>query len=202
MTEIIPISDEQAKLLQEAIKALDGFGGFLRETLGTLPSDIVGMLGGDYLRVRRAENISKMIGKAKRRLEASGIEHPDAPPRLAIPIMQEAANESRDELLDVWAALLAAAADPAKAKFFRARFIQIASRLDPMDALVLKQAATLGEGELIYRDDPGDLITETGITNDQARVSFLNLLALDLMQTEGHSVLVSPLGREFLRAVE
>lgn len=48
---LIPISDEQAKLGQEALKTLQGLGGFLKETFGTLPQDIVGLLGGDYLKV-------------------------------------------------------------------------------------------------------------------------------------------------------
>jgi hypothetical protein len=52
--DVIPISDEQAKAIQEALKALQGVGGFLKKTFGTLPQDIVGLLGGDYLKVRRA----------------------------------------------------------------------------------------------------------------------------------------------------
>jgi len=43
---LIPPSDEQAKAIQEAIKALRGLGEFLEKTLGTVPEDIVGLLGG------------------------------------------------------------------------------------------------------------------------------------------------------------
>ncbi len=54
---IIPISDEQAKAIQEAIKALQGVGGFLKQILGTVPEDLVGYFGGDcapsQLRSRR-----------------------------------------------------------------------------------------------------------------------------------------------------
>jgi len=110
--EIIPVSDEQAKAIQEALKALQGLGGFMKETFGTVPQDIVGLLGGDYLKVRRAENLYRMIEKAKKKLEDAHVNQPDAPPSLAIPIMIAAADESRDELLDLWAALLAAALIP------------------------------------------------------------------------------------------
>jgi hypothetical protein len=48
---LIPISDEQARAIQEALKTLQGFGGFLRETFGTVPEDLVGVLGGDWLKV-------------------------------------------------------------------------------------------------------------------------------------------------------
>jgi hypothetical protein len=37
---IIPISDEQAKALQEALKTLQGFAGFLKETFGTVPAPL------------------------------------------------------------------------------------------------------------------------------------------------------------------
>jgi len=47
-TSLIPISDDQAKAIQEALKTLQGFGGFLRETFGTVPQDLVGLLGGDW----------------------------------------------------------------------------------------------------------------------------------------------------------
>jgi hypothetical protein len=49
---LVPISDEQAKAIQEALKTLQRTGGFLKETLGTVPQDLVGYLGGDWLRVR------------------------------------------------------------------------------------------------------------------------------------------------------
>jgi hypothetical protein len=43
----------------EALKTLQGFGGFLRETFGTVPQDVVGLLGGDWLKDRRAENLAR-----------------------------------------------------------------------------------------------------------------------------------------------
>jgi hypothetical protein len=69
---LIPISDEQAKAIQEALKALQGVGGFLKETLGTVPQDLVGYLGRDWLGVRRAENLSRILEKARERLKARG----------------------------------------------------------------------------------------------------------------------------------
>src|SRR3954470_9613782 len=99
MTEnnLVPISDEQAKAIQEALKALQGLGGFLRETLGTVPSDVVGLLGGDYLKVRRAENLSKIIDKAKKRLEHADVKTEPPPLSLMLPILVAAADEDRDE---------------------------------------------------------------------------------------------------------
>jgi hypothetical protein len=89
MNDLIPISEEQAKAISEsaktigkAIDALSGVGAFAKDTFGTMPQDIVGYLGGDYLKERRAENLAKAIRKAQQRLQRDGIEHPDAAPSL------------------------------------------------------------------------------------------------------------------------
>ena len=64
--QLIPISDEQAKAIQEGLKTLRGLGAFLEKVLGSTPEDLVGFLGGDWLRVRRAENIAGMMEKSQR----------------------------------------------------------------------------------------------------------------------------------------
>ncbi|HEX2654362.1 MAG TPA: hypothetical protein VHN11_12015 [Xanthobacteraceae bacterium] len=204
---IIPVSDEQAKAAQEALKTLQGVGRFLKDTFGTIPQDVVGMLGGDYLRVRRAENLVRTIEKARKRLDENGIETPDASPSLAIPIMIAAADESRDDLQDIWAALLEAAATPKKSKAFRLKFIELAKELDPFDALTLKG---------MYRVSPNDFLDDAvlamiaekiGGSRDQVRVSVANLEATGMIirpsgNNSRHYVALSPLAREFLLAVQ
>ena len=59
---------------------------------------------------------------------------------LVLPIAVSAADESRDELQDLWARLLAAAADPARVNFFRLAFIEAVKKMDPLDAAVLNGA--------------------------------------------------------------
>jgi hypothetical protein len=71
-TGIVPVTDEQAKTIRAAIEALSGLGRFLEVTFGTLPQDVVGLLGGDWLRIRRAENAANILKRAQERLEARG----------------------------------------------------------------------------------------------------------------------------------
>jgi len=199
---VIPISDEQAKAIQEALKTLQGFGGFLRETFGTVPQDVVGLLGGDWLKVRRAENLARILAKARERLRARGVETPEpASLSIGLPILSAAADESRDELQDIWACLLAAAADPNRAKSFRIAFIETVKKMDPLDAAVLQSANA---------DDAGRVTGETQIkiakrldsSRDEVEVSISNLEKLDLIR-EVNAVTrgVSAFGREFLRTV-
>jgi hypothetical protein len=57
---MIPIGDEQAKAAQEALKTARAAGSYFAEVLGTVPHDVVGLLGGDWLRVKRAENAARI----------------------------------------------------------------------------------------------------------------------------------------------
>ncbi|UWU76016.1 Abi-alpha family protein [Bradyrhizobium huanghuaihaiense] len=198
---LVPISDEQAKAIREALKTLQGIGGFLQSTFGTLPQDIVGMLGGDYLKVRRAENIVKMTEKAKKRLADRNVENADAPPSLAIPIMIAAGDESRDELQDLWAALLAAAADPGRNRAFRIVFIEAVKAMDPLDAVVLKGFPAKGP---LNTGDYDQLAQTVGLRADQVAVSVTNLERLRLCDyaNERRFVRITPLGRELLRTIE
>ena len=43
---LIPITDEQAKLGQEALKVLQGLGSFVAKALGDVPETLVNYLGG------------------------------------------------------------------------------------------------------------------------------------------------------------
>lgn len=198
---LIPIGDEQAKLGQEALKTLQGLGGFLKETFGTLPQDVVGLLGGDYLKVRRAENLFRMFEKAKERIEDKRITEPDAPLSLVIPIVLAAADESRDELQDLWAALMAAVVDPDRKGFFRIKFIEIAKRMDPLDAPVLKHLGRFSHA--VDHQHRTAIVNAMGVTLDQVLVSIANLESLGLVATgTSYTNTVLPLGREFLRAID
>lgn len=204
---VIPVSDEQAKAISEALKVLQGLGGFLKETFGTVPQDLVGLLGGDWLRVRRAENAAKIFEMVQQRLRARGV-HAAEPASLSLvlPMVAAAADESRDELQDLWARLLAAAADPNRSKFFRLAFIDAAKRMDPLDAAVLRQAHLINQ--IITGGGRDRLTKDLHVSRDEVEVSLANLSKLGLMDTlppqaqpaQGN-LAMSSFGREFLRAV-
>jgi Abortive infection alpha len=198
---LIPISDEQATAIQEAIKTLQGIGRFLKDTFGTVPQDLVGLLGGDWLKVRRAENLLSILQKARERLKARNVDVPQpASLSVALPILIAAADESRDELQDIWARLLAAAADPSRAGSFRIAFIEAAKKMDPLDAAFLfdLQQKRGGRADGAGRNS---MAADLHVTRDEIDVSWANLQRLELLTPDSHSAVMSPFGREFLRAV-
>jgi hypothetical protein len=135
---LIPISDEQAKLGQDILKALRGIGSFVEKALGSTPEDLIAYLGGDWLRFRRAENLVKLFEKTRQRLIDWNIQNPiPASLSVALPILQGAADEDREELADLWARLLANAMDP-NLNTVRQLFIEAVKRMDPLDTVVLR----------------------------------------------------------------
>jgi hypothetical protein len=50
---LIPISDEQAKLGQELVKAVSDGSGYFTDILGDLPKDLIGYLIGDRVKAKR-----------------------------------------------------------------------------------------------------------------------------------------------------
>lgn len=201
---LIPISDEQAKLGQEAIKALRGLGGFLEKALGSTPEDVVGYLGGDWLRIRRAENAARMMDQARERLKARGVEDKTEPASLAIalPLLHAAADESRAELVDLWARLLAAAMDPARAGTVRQLYIDIVKRLDPLDARVLEKLADGQSWSPNARDAFAGMF---GVSSDAIEVSFRNLqelgVAMGAPGSDFANAHLTAIGREFMRSL-
>jgi Abortive infection alpha len=132
---IIPISDEQAKLGQEILKTLRGLGSFIEKALASTPEDLIAYFGGDWLRVRRAENLARLFEEARRRLADWNVQEPvPASLSIALPILQRAADEDREELVDLWARLLANAMDP-NINNVRQSFIELVNKLDPVDAM-------------------------------------------------------------------
>ena len=203
--ELIPITDEQAKLGQEIVKVFGGLGSFFKEALGSVPADLVGYLGGDWLRVRRMENIARMMEFARERLESRAVEQTEPVSlTLAIPLLRGAADESREELQNLWARLLAAALDPSKAGRVRQEFAEVLSKMDPVDALVLQflQDKTVNNKGYDGGRQYADYAVDLKVTPDEFETSVLKLERLHLIErrsTEKDGL--SALARELLRAL-
>ena len=150
------MSDE-SKAVQEAAKAVTksgevllAAGGWMANVLGTLPQDILGLGGGDLIHEVRVRNLDRLKRRTAEILEARRVS-PDRQavrPNILIPIAATAADESREELQELFARLLANALDPNTTERVRPSFIGTLKSLDPIDALLFKlviEAPTFGE---------------------------------------------------------
>lgn len=213
------VTDEQAKALQEAFKlggkGLDlakALGSYLAQVLGSTPADVVGLLGGDWIRVRRAENLVLTMQRARERLQERGVEPEPAPLALAIPLLEGAADENREELVDAWARLLAAAMDPSRAKRVRQAFIETVRKLDPIDAVILRRVPEIRRKRDSAENAHVIAAGLFGISIEEADVALQHLFDLgcvrDLDQHPGDRgvhigrVVLTTYGVELLRVLE
>jgi hypothetical protein len=204
---LIPISDEQAKAIQETAKlaskivdAGGGIGRYLDRVFGHVPDNLVGYFGGDYLaevRTRNAERLRADTEEIRRRRGTQ--ERVDVSPSIAIPLVQAAIDEDRADLKDLWARLLAAAMDPARTHLVRLAFIDVAKKMDPMDAAVLRLASGSGG---VAGSRLNELAARLGVSRNEIDVSIANLVKLALARySHEPDAVIMPFGHEFLRAV-
>jgi hypothetical protein len=176
----IPVTDEQAKAVQKLAEfgttVVEETGQLARcvgNVLGTVPEDAVGLVIGDPLRFVRTAIALKYDEWIARLLRDRGVTPQPVSPSIAIPLLRAAYDESRPELQELWAQLIAAAMDPQRCNRVRRSFIDTVQRLDPLDALVLKKLCETPE-----RPQPNirDFLAATlSVSAREIEVSALNL---------------------------
>ena len=119
-------------------------------------------------------------------------------PSVAIPLLRAAYDESRPELQDLWARLIAAAMDPKRSDGMRLSFIDLVKRFDPLDALVLKAICDRrGEQSRPVLDF---LANHLNRSPAEIELSTQNLGALNCLTHEGRRIFqVSTYGSELMR---
>jgi hypothetical protein len=165
--------------------------------------DTIGVLGGDRLDAYRKANRAKwdaFYSEEKSKIQ-SETDTPDL--RMAAEILGQAQDENRDELLRVWAKLMAALIDAKRAHVCRREFVEVVRQLEPLDATVLPllaNPASMSPTRLAF------IASQLNTSHDQVEVSFRNLLRLELAwQSTPPSRSVQPvvtaLGRQLLAVV-
>lgn len=198
---LIPVSDAQAELGAEALRTLRSAGSYLADIVGDLPKDFIGWLVGDRIKAIRAKRLVKLAADADAYARLQGAAEPEPPPlKIAIPILEAAADEDREELQDLWARLLAAAMNPNRSRLVRQRFATALRSLDVNDVLVLQR---LGDAHRAFqRTQTRDIAAALNMSEDEFEVSFLNLAQVGFVGDYNSQIrgLLS-LGKEFLRTV-
>jgi hypothetical protein len=131
-------------------------------------------------------------------------------PNVAMALIAGAQEESREELMELWARLLANAMDP-RMNSVRQSFIDAVKRMDPFDAVVLRyvhqeniSAISVGTKEPNNREfGIGNVSDAIGRRYDEVEVSLRHLLDLSFFDEPrgvGRGWFVNATCREFLRA--
>jgi Abortive infection alpha len=199
---IVPASDEQSEPVQELSELGPRLADYVGRVLGTTPEDAVGLVLDDSLRFVRTTIASQYDRLITALLAERGVGDPQpVTPALAIPLLRAAYDENRPELQDLWARLLAAAMDPARAGQVRQSFIDAVRQLDPLDARILVWMSGYSGPDIVNLADRA--CKELSASQDEIQISFVNLAKVGCIQHESrrmqHPVLV-PFGRKLLSA--
>ncbi len=204
--------EETAKAWGITVDAATKLGGFFSRALGTIPQDALGLIIGDWLHQTRIRTLAWHAQKTEEILRERGIEEKTEPisPSIAIPLLQAAQDETREELKEVWNTLITNAMDPNRSDAVRRNIIETVKQFEPIDALVLKKAMRLPSGRNKEEIKLGALRNRTDLALDGFDVSVRNLIKLDCFRKGGtavgagaetiHTIGITSLGREITRA--
>jgi hypothetical protein len=213
----VPITDEQAKLGQEVVKtaqtliALFGDAGraFSRSQLATIFSDLIGhKLGADKLHDERQRNLLLMKARQEELQQDIDQARIGAPsPSVVLPLLEAAMDESREELQELWARLLANAMIDDGSKVRRDYFTTLKA-MEPLDVAVLDMFDAPGVDSKpvnVQRLQILGILVERGIkgyNEDAILVSLDALKASRCLESWDvqHGVALAPYGRAFLAA--
>jgi hypothetical protein len=165
-------------------------------------ADIYGVLIGDKIREARIRNLEEINAKRQKRLEARGVEKTVQPPEdIAIPLLEAAQGETRDELQELWARLLANAMDPLRADDVRPEFIETTRQLQPIDAIVLDVLHANGSDNNIQR---AELMARVKRRATAVTVSLEHLTRLNCLTAHsgGSYFGLTPYGQELMIALK
>ena len=125
----------------KAIDLVGGAGAWLDRTVGSIPANLFRVAGGDWLGEVAERNLARMRAKTARILasiDAKRITEPS--PSVVLPLLTAAMDESREDLQDLWAALLANAMVDGGRRVRRDYFDAV-RQMEPLDATVLDVVA-------------------------------------------------------------
>lgn len=130
---------EVAKTTGKAIEATEKLSGFVARVTNESIEAVTGMLS-DKLRFMRWERQLRLANRAKEIIRERGLENNFrvVPPKIALPIIENASLEENDELQDLWANLLASALDLNFDGTLRTAFIDILKQLEIIDVHILE----------------------------------------------------------------
>ena len=199
-----------AKTTGQALDIVHDTGGYLNRVFGDLVVNAVGWIIGDWVSEKRRRNFDALCHRTIEIFRERDVRDLiELSPNQATELLTAAQDESREELAELWARLLANAMDP-NLNNVRHSFIEAVKKMDPMDAVVLRyiydnQITGVRYGDLKSGSNTVgtfNISQSIGKREDEAQVSIRHLEALSFFDTAPTNPgwYVNAVNREFMRA--
>jgi len=125
----------------DILKSSKKVGDFVAQVFGPLLEDSIGLIS-DRLKYFRAEKLALLHQKTQKRLQESGItETVPVPPKVGIPLIENASLEEDDELHTKWSNMLSNAINLNNHQPITRSYVSILSELNPLDGHIINTIA-------------------------------------------------------------
>lgn len=194
--ETAKATQEVAKATTKGLEVSEKLGAFASKVLGEPIETAAGILGDKlkFMRWERQNRLIDRVNEINRQRGLDGKEIP-VPPKLAIPIIENASLEENDLLQDLWAKLISSAQDEKTSNSVRSAFIDIIKQLEVTDVLLLNAmfddyVKAVGK-ESIHAQSPGrisfqkqNIMTPLNIDEKTYEDSVDNLMRVRCVRSE------------------
>jgi hypothetical protein len=198
MTEMPNDAAPYSGAIEESAKAAGKALDIVKDAANPI-ADVYGLIIGDHVHAARHRRLDAITRKTKKILRDRDLaETAEIAEQIAIPLLEAAQGEPREEMQDLWARLLANAMDPNKRNDVRPEFIRTLKSLEPLDALLLTKFDESNDDQLLTTG----LSAALKIRPSSVEVSIDNLVDARLVR---HNVgngrhYLTGFGKEFLLA--
>ena len=198
--DIADVAGSTAKAIENIEKT--GTGRFIGRVFGEVIENGVGMVG-DAIKFKRFELHFRHVEKTKENLKKRGVDWDvdpmkTVPPKVAIPIFENASLEEDDGLHTLWSNLLANALDKNSQLEVNRVQVSILKELEPIDVLILKMVFSEKMGRFPDKElseirfEKKKIAQAVGADIKAVEMSLLNLMRVScikpgLVETEGIS---------------
>jgi hypothetical protein len=214
MTDPDKVADaivEASKFGGELVKAGRDAGAYLSDVLGGLPKNLVSLFIGDRVAKARMINLARLEKRAQERITQLGTSASieDVSPKVMIEIAAAAADETREELFELWASLLASAMGASV--IARTSFVEALKQMDPPDASTFR-ALTMPSnprrqdsavGTVVGPDRIADLLERTNLDRLEVMTSLARLGSMGIVSLDQgtYNPRLTDFGQSLARAV-
>lgn len=216
MSEEVEAAKEIAKTAGKVIDAGSSLGKFFGKYLDQ-PLTEISAIATEKLAFRRWKNAMSMADEAARILEARGLQGPtkEIPLNVAVPLLEAASLEEREDLRSIFAKLLANGADADSGVDLQRMYVSIAQELTSRDARNLKAIYDCRVPSAFHEIPVWNLPNPPRLEDPkheapspEVQLSLENLIRLQLISnamayggsSPVHAVYQSTLGRKFYEA--
>ena len=140
ITTVVTVVSEHPQAAAAVVSIYGVVKPFLAKILGPGAEEI-GEIGRNYIKGRRAKNAERTLADADKLLAEAGREPQEVPLDVAVPLLEAASLQEEPSMTELWAALLANAADPAQQAPVQTAFVSILRDLTAPEAKLLQLVA-------------------------------------------------------------